>query len=432
MGSETRYTTRAGVEILEFDNRLNASARLVICGDRHYELGQTACTIVESLQRCDMSLDELHDFLQNSYTITRERLQSAVQQLCACGIIKDIKDSAIHTPTRRKGPWLIVPFLPATWLAPFTNFLSKYIYVRWVWAAVVFGLALHVLAWIQHGKITVTVVHGHSHFAAAMGVLLFSVMMHELGHAAACSNRGVRHGPIGIMIYTVFPALYTDVNEAWRLCSRDRLLVDSAGLLMSFLLASAGAAMFLIAPNYPSAVLLVLNDSLLLVNLNPFLKMDGYWIISDLLRVPNLMGCNQAVTSWAMNALLRRKQEIPAVLRVKRILAVYLTYYVLWCAFLGWFGFCILRFGEGFVAKAAEAGTINAFLTLSFAAKMQVIILIIILARMVYSTARKMTSVYRIFQRSTDKKNEPTGEIKLPRWAYPPSLKKSETMRPKQ
>lgn len=420
------------MEILEFDNRLNASARLVICGDRHYELGQTTCTIVESLQHCDMSLDELHNFLQNSYTITRERLQSAIEQLCACGIVRDIQDSAIHVPSRRKGPWLMVPLLPARWLGPFTNVLSKYIYVRWAWATVVLGMTLHALAWLQHGKITITLLHGHSHFTAAIGLLLFSAMLHELGHAAACRNRGVRHGPIGIMVYTVFPALYTDVNEAWRLCSRDRLLVDSAGLLMSFLLASAGAAMFIIAPSYPSAVLLVLNDSLLLVNLNPFLKMDGYWIISDLLRVPNLMGCNQAVTSWSMNALLRRKKEIPAVLRAKRILSVYLTYYVLWCAFLGWFGFCILRFCRGFFEKAARAGTINAFLALSFAAKIQLIILIIILARMVYSTARKMTGVYSAFLRSTGKRKEETSQINLSRWAYPPSLEKSETMRSKQ
>lgn len=432
MASETRYTTRAGVQILEFDNRLNASARLAICGDRHYELGQTACTIVESLQQSDMSLDELHNLLQSSHAITRERLQSAVEQLCACGIIRDSQDSAIHAPTRRKGPWLMVSLLPARWLAPFTNFLSKYLYVQWAWVAVAFGMALHVLAWIQHGKITSTVVHGHSHFAVAMGLLLFSVMMHELGHAAACRNRGVRHGPIGIMIYTVFPALYTDVNEAWRLCSRDRLLVDSAGLLMSFVLASTGAAMFLIAPSYPSAVLLVLNDSLLLVNLNPFLKMDGYWIISDLLRVPNLMGCNQAVTSWAVNALLRRKQEVPAVLRATRILAVYLTYYVLWCAFLGWFGFCILRFCQGFFERAAQVGTIHAFLMLSFGTKMQVIILIIILARMVYSTAKNLTGAYRIYQKSREKRNQSPGELNLSRWAYPASLEKPETMRPKR
>lgn len=58
MKNKTRYKTRADVEILEFDNRLNASARLVICGNRHYELGQTACMIVESLRDSDMSLDE--------------------------------------------------------------------------------------------------------------------------------------------------------------------------------------------------------------------------------------------------------------------------------------------------------------------------------------------------------------------------------------
>jgi hypothetical protein len=121
--------------------------------------------------------------------------------------------------------------------------------------------------------------------------------------------------------------------------------------------------------------------------------MDGYWIISDLLRVPNLMGCNQAVTSWAINALLRRKQKLPVVLRAKRILAVYLAYYILWCAFLGWFGFYIFCFYEKLFEKAAEEGAINVFLVLSFAAKMQVIIFIILLARIMYSIARKLTGI---------------------------------------
>lgn len=240
---------------------------------------------------------------------------------------------------------------------PLTNLLGKYIYSRFSWAAVVLGMMLHILVWTRYGKTVFMLLHSQLNFAAAIGLLLVSLVMHELGHAASCRDRGVQHGPIGVMIYTVFPALYTDVNDTWRLSSRDRLRVDGAGILISFLLASAGAAMFAIAPNHPSAVLLAVNDSLLLVNLNPFLKMDGYWIMSDLLRVPNLMGCNRAVTSWGINLLLRRKQDTPTILRTKRILAVYLTYYVLWCAFLGWFGFHILSFCEKFFERAAQMGT---------------------------------------------------------------------------
>ena len=97
---------------------------------------------------------------------------------------------------------------------------------------------------------------------------------------------------------------------------------------------------------------------------------------------------------------------------------------------LVWFSY--IPFLSGFFEKAAAAGAINAFLSLSFGAKLQVIILIIILARMVYSTTRKMTSVYRIFLRSTNRRNEPANEINLSRWVYPSSLEKSKTISPKR
>src|SRR5215469_1839909 len=88
----TRYETRPGVEVLDFDNRLCASARLVTCGNKHYQLGRTASTIVECLQGGPMSVDEIYDHLQGEHEVTRERLELALTQLCAYGILKNVSD----------------------------------------------------------------------------------------------------------------------------------------------------------------------------------------------------------------------------------------------------------------------------------------------------------------------------------------------------
>jgi hypothetical protein len=399
----TRYQTKPEIEILGFDNRLRASARLVICGDRHYELGRVATMIVETLQGPGMSLDELYDFLQDRHPITRGQLELAVQQLWLFGIVKNVDDSTpgpVVTP--RKEPGLAFPFLPAALLKPATDFLAKSASGRALWPLAGIGLVLHVLVWLRHSTMISPVLHTHPHAAIAVLVVLFSAIMHELAHAAACTNRGVRHGPIGFMIYTIFPALYTDVSEAWRLPAKDRLIVDGAGVLTSFLLASLGAALLFVSPNQPSALLLLLNDSFVLVNLNPFLKMDGYWLISDMLRVPNLMSCNQAVTKWLLNLLFWRKRDTPVILRTKGILVVYLAYYLLWCAFMCWFGFYISILCRVFWVKAGEVGIINAFLALTLSAKIQILVLLIIVARSGYSVWKIVTSQRPALEKSSD------------------------------
>ena len=59
-----------------------------------------------------------------------------------------------------------------------------------------------------------------------------SAGFHELGHAAACRYGGATPGGMGMGIYIVWPAFYTDVTDAYRLPRRDRLRVDLGGLLL--------------------------------------------------------------------------------------------------------------------------------------------------------------------------------------------------------
>jgi putative peptide zinc metalloprotease protein len=119
-----------------------------------------------------------------------------------------------------------------------------------------------------------------------------TLYMHEIGHAAASYRFGVTPRNIGMGIYLIFPVLYTELNGAWKLGRGQRLIINLGGIYLQLLI---NLFFFLLVfrvqdPNAKEVLryLIKLNVLTVFLNLNPFLKFDGYWIISDLFRLPNL------------------------------------------------------------------------------------------------------------------------------------------------
>jgi putative peptide zinc metalloprotease protein len=118
---------------------------------------------------------------------------------------------------------------------------------------------------------------------------------HELGHAVALKARGGEVHEAGLLLLYGMPCLYVNVSDAWLLPSlRDRLVVSSAGLLVELALFGAAAAALALLPlgGLPTvalfAVFSVCGLRSVLVNLNPLIRLDGYYLLSDLAGVPNL------------------------------------------------------------------------------------------------------------------------------------------------
>lgn len=118
--------------------------------------------------------------------------------------------------------------------------------------------------------------------------MLFSSFFHELGHASACKYWGIKHGSIGFGLYLNFPVLYTDVTEVWKLNRKQRLVVNIAGIYFQSICLIALLIGFLLTKNDMLRYLILIINFGFLITLNPFFKFDGYWIVSDLLGVPNL------------------------------------------------------------------------------------------------------------------------------------------------
>jgi putative peptide zinc metalloprotease protein len=134
-------------------------------------------------------------------------------------------------------------------------------------------------------------------------------------------------------LYLIFPAFYADVSEAWRLSRSRRAVVDAGGIFMSLICATACSAVFLVTGEQVWGLLSIT----VVWNLNPFLRMDGYWLISDWLGVQNLMNVNKGVTRWLVRKALGKTPQRPTILSsAYQLRFVYAAYYFGFLLFAGY------------------------------------------------------------------------------------------------
>ena len=143
-------------------------------------------------------------------------------------------------------------------------------------------------------------------------------LLHELGHAYTAKHYGLRVPTMGVAIMMLWPLLYTDTSEGWKLNSRRaRLAIGGAGIVAELMLAGLAAFAWSILPEGPlksAAYVLaaVTWISTVAVNLNPFMRFDGYYLLMDLVDMPNLHERSFAFGRWHLRrALLGWQTPLP-------------------------------------------------------------------------------------------------------------------------
>lgn len=129
-------------------------------------------------------------------------------------------------------------------------------------------------------------------------------IIHEFSHAYTAKRYGIYVPSMGIALIVLWPVLYTDVTDGWKLPNRrQRILVSAAGIIAETIIAgicTIGWAMTQpgVANNIFFVIASVTWVSTLVINLNPAIRFDGYYILSDLWGVDNLQSRTFAVTRW--------------------------------------------------------------------------------------------------------------------------------------
>jgi len=139
----------------------------------------------------------------------------------------------------------------------------------------------------------------------SLALLLFflayaSLAFHEFGHAAACRYGGGKPGAIGVGLYVVWPVFYTDVTDSYRFDKRGRLRTDLGGVYFNGIFALALAGLYL-ATGYEPLLLAVISQHLLVLDqFLPWLRLDGYYVVADLVGVADLFARIRPVVKTLM------------------------------------------------------------------------------------------------------------------------------------
>ena len=192
--------------------------------------------------------------------------------------------------------------------------------LRFLWTPAFAGLyagllGLAALVTWTHGREILAHIPALSVMHAAGGLIVAAILqtaLHEMAHGLTCKHYGGRVPETGFLLILFFlPALYVDVSDAWLFRRRrHRVLVSLAGPMLDLGIAAVSILAWRVMP--PSdlraaVVLLALASAMSVVlNLNPLLRLDGYYVLSDLSGIPNL---RQSAARFLVGGLRRRRVE---------------------------------------------------------------------------------------------------------------------------
>ncbi len=182
-------------------------------------------------------------------------------------------------------------FLEATW--PFVRFVFSRPFVFFVMCLGFVGLYFVSRQWDSFIN---TVPFFFTPEGALISILavVFVKSLHELGHGYMAYRYGCHIPTMGLAFMAFVPMLYTDITDSWKLkSSRQRLMIDSAGIQVELALSMVCLFLWSFLPDggWRSAAFITATVSWimsLMINLNPLMRFDGYFILSDLLGLSNL------------------------------------------------------------------------------------------------------------------------------------------------
>lgn len=187
---------------------------------------------------------------------------------------------------------------PAPWLNACRPFLHHPALRQLIAVAIVAAGVLIITLIARLGTFVDSLPAPAEFFGPANAVLLLSAfvmvkLLHEAGHMLTAGYYGVECHEAGLMFLFMTPVMYTDVSDASRLPSRQRATVAAAGILVELLIAAGAFLLWWIAApglvrSLMANIVCICTLGTVLFNGNPLLRYDGYFVLSDLAKIPNL------------------------------------------------------------------------------------------------------------------------------------------------
>jgi putative peptide zinc metalloprotease protein len=159
-------------------------------------------------------------------------------------------------------------------------------------------------------------------------IFTFLIMfIHEVGHTLAAIKFELEPPKIGFGIYFIYPAMFTDLTEAWRLGNKERIIINFSGMYFQLFLNIFLIFLFYIDlfNNFYIFSFIFTNLMIIFFNLNPLFKFDGYWIFSDYYNLPNLRSRG---TNYIVNLFKKKKYEEEKIVKIYSFTYVFFMIFV--------------------------------------------------------------------------------------------------------
>src|SRR3954451_16117166 len=263
------------------------------------------------------SLDEIADRFERDFppqTIKTEELQQFIGMLHRSGLVitdapgqgqQLVKRRAERKRQERLATLTNILSLRFKGVDPERFFNFIYPFIRWFFsvpamiACITIGLCALSLIIVQFDLFHSRLPDFHYFFRAQNWLwlaltLCVTKVLHEFGHGLSCKHFGGECHEIGIMFLVLTPCLYCNVSDSWMLPNRwHRAAIGAAGMYVELVLASICTFIWWFTepgPVYYTClnVMFISSVSTVMFNANPLLRYDGYYILSDILEIPNL------------------------------------------------------------------------------------------------------------------------------------------------
>lgn len=261
-------------------------------------------------------VDRIKEFLDSHYLIKRPEVADAME----LGQRLDAGKKAWWTTLMHRYLFFRVPLInPDRWLSRWL-FIGNFLFSRGFTLTTIAALFLALISVSQQWdvfKATLLDTFTMQGFMAYAGALVGVKIFHELGHGFMAKRHGCRVPVMGVAFLVLFPMAYTDTNEAWKVVDRGkRLAISIAGLRFELLMAAWATVLWVILPDgairsaafFLASVSWVLS---ILLNISPFMRFDGYFILMDWMDFPNLHARSSAMARWWIRHMLFALEDQP-------------------------------------------------------------------------------------------------------------------------
>ncbi|MBL8963674.1 MAG: PqqD family peptide modification chaperone [Phycisphaeraceae bacterium] len=248
----------------------------------------------------------------------RERLRKSVQQQAIGLMYFKIK---VFNPDRI-----------LAWIEP----ILRPILNRWgliAWAGLLVFAIVSIAPYWEELRLGIESTLAPSNWGWIAVVFVVTKLIHEIGHGVICKRFGGQVPEFGFMLLVMMPAPFVDASASWAFASKwRRIAVGAGGMIFELAIASVAALVWIstLSGGSPLVHQIAYNAmftaslSTILFNANPLMRFDGYYMLSDLLEIPNLMQRSTTMLKHLWERLVFRVRDTfpPSSARDEQVILV--------------------------------------------------------------------------------------------------------------